>query len=82
MRLSTGGSTSMARVSFMVCGSGRRTRTTLKSTVVPGSPWSSRPAYASGISRVPIPLMLSIMSPVENPALAAGEPGTVPTTPT
>ena len=30
----------------------------------------------------PMPLMLSTMSPVENPAFAAGEFGTAPTTPT
>ena len=38
-------------------------------------------AYASGISRVPMPLTLSIMSSVPSPALAAGEFGTTPTTP-
>ena len=34
------------------------------------------------MSRVATPLMVSIMSMVERPALAAGDPGTVPTIPT
>ena len=39
-------------------------------------------AYASGMSRVAMPLIDSIMSKVESPAFAAGEFGTTPTTPT
>ena len=76
----TDGATKTARVRVIFCGSGRRRRT-VTSIVEPGVPCNSRLAYASGMSRVPTPLMVSMMSPVPKPAFAAGELGKTLTTP-
>ena len=70
------------RVRGIFWGSGSGMRSKEISTFEPGWPFSRISAYASGISRVAIPLMLSIKSPVLMPCLAAGESGSADTTPT
>ena len=65
----------MARVSADLTGSARRGRTTDTLTTEPGGPVSRPSISARDISRVVLPSMASMMSPLAMSALSAGPPG-------